>query len=57
VVVDEVIGQWITLAGPPPELESWLAAFAAVPPVRYLEAPPVRQLERCPAERASSPTT
>ncbi len=39
MVVDEVVGQWIALAGARPfNWKSCLAAFAAVPPLRYLEA-------------------
>ena len=39
VVIDEVIGQWIALAGARTlNWKSWLLAFAAVSPVRYLEA-------------------
>ncbi len=39
VVIDEVVGQWITLAGASTlDWKTWLGAFAAVSSVRYLEA-------------------
>ena len=39
VVVDEVLGQWITLAGALSlNWKSWLAALAPLPAVRHLEA-------------------
>ena len=39
MVVDEVVGQWITLAGATAlNWTSWLLALRAVPHVRYLEA-------------------
>jgi phosphatidylglycerophosphatase A len=49
VVVDEVVGQWITLAGAT-ELNwiAWLAAFVLFRLFDIWKPPPVRQLERLP---------
>jgi phosphatidylglycerophosphatase A len=50
VVVDEVIGQWITLAGA--STLNWKSALAAFVLFRALDVwkpPPARQLERLPA--------
>lgn len=49
VVVDEVVGQWMTLAGAT-ELnwKSWLLAFALFRLFDIWKPPPVRQLERLP---------
>ena len=55
VVVDEVLGQWLALAGAAPsesQVVDW--RLRAVPPVRYLEAragPPISKA--CPAAPAS----
>ena len=47
VVVDEVIGQWITLAGATHlNWKSWLAAFVLFRLFDIWKPPPVRQLER-----------
>ena len=49
VVVDEVIGQWITLAGAAVlNWKSWLAAFVLFRILDVWKPPPVRQLERLP---------
>jgi phosphatidylglycerophosphatase A len=49
VVVDEVIGQWITLAGAASlNWKSWLAAFALFRLFDIVKPPPVRQLEALP---------
>ena len=49
VVVDEVIGQWISLAGAPAlNWKSYLAAFALFRLFDILKPPPARQLERLP---------
>ena len=49
VVVDEVIGQWITLAGASHlNWKSWLAAFALFRLFDIWKPAPVRQLERLP---------
>ena len=49
VVVDEVIGQWITLAGAPVlDWKSWLAAFVLFRLFDIWKPPPVRQLEALP---------
>jgi phosphatidylglycerophosphatase A len=49
VVVDEVVGQWITLAGASQlNWKSWLAAFALFRLFDIWKPPPVRQLERLP---------
>ncbi len=49
VVVDEVIGQWITLAGASTQnWKSWLAAFMLFRILDIWKPPPVRQLERLP---------
>src|SRR5262249_42646177 len=47
VVVDEVIGQWITLGGAMRlNWKSWLAAFVLFRLFDIWKPPPVRQLER-----------
>ena len=49
VVVDEVIGQWMTLAGATAfNWKSWLLAFALFRLFDIWKPPPVRQLERLP---------
>lgn len=49
VVVDEVVGQWITLAGATVlNWHSWLLAFALFRIFDIWKPPPVRQLERLP---------
>lgn len=49
VVVDEVIGQWITIAGAVTlNWKSWLAAFFLFRLFDIWKPPPVRQLERLP---------
>ena len=49
VVVDEVIGQWITLAGAATQnWKIWLAAFVLFRLFDIWKPPPVRQLERLP---------
>lgn len=49
VVVDEVIGQWITLAGAMTlNWKSWLAAFLLFRLFDIWKPPPVRQLEALP---------
>jgi len=49
VVVDEVIGQWITLAGASVwNWKSWLAAFVFFRLFDIWKPPPARQLERLP---------
>ena len=49
VVVDEVIGQWITLAGAATlNWKSWLAAFLLFRILDVWKPPPVRQLEAMP---------
>ncbi|HYL34729.1 MAG TPA: phosphatidylglycerophosphatase A [Bryobacteraceae bacterium] len=49
VVVDEVIGQWVTLAGASIfNWKSWLAAFVLFRILDVWKPPPVRQLERLP---------
>jgi phosphatidylglycerophosphatase A len=50
VVVDEVLGQWITLAGAVSlNWESWLAAFCLFRLFDIWKPPPVRQLEALPS--------
>jgi len=50
VVVDEVIGQWITIAGAVAlNWKSWLAAFVLFRLFDIWKPAPVRQLERLPA--------
>ena len=50
VVVDEVLGQWITLAGAAPlNWKSWLAAFCLFGLFDIWKPPPVRQLESLPS--------
>ena len=49
VVVDEVIGQWITLAGAATfNWKSWLVAFVLFRLLDVWKPPPVRQLESLP---------
>ena len=49
VVVDEVIGQWITIAGAASlNWKSWLAAFILFRAFDIWKPPPVRQLEALP---------
>jgi phosphatidylglycerophosphatase A len=49
VVVDEVVGQWMTLAGATTlNWKSWLLAFALFRLFDVWKPPPVRQLERLP---------
>jgi phosphatidylglycerophosphatase A len=49
VVVDEVIGQWITLAGATTfNWKSWLAGFVLFRLFDIWKPPPVRQLEALP---------
>jgi phosphatidylglycerophosphatase A len=49
VVVDEVIGQWITLAGASTfNWQTWLAAFLLFRLFDIWKPPPVRQLEHLP---------
>jgi phosphatidylglycerophosphatase A len=49
VVVDEVVGQWITLAGATAfNWQSWLLAFALFRIFDIWKPPPVRQLEKLP---------
>lgn len=49
VVVDEVIGQWITLAGASTlNWKSWIVAFAFFRILDIWKPPPVRQLEALP---------
>lgn len=49
VVVDEVVGQWITLAGATAvNWKSWLLAFALFRIFDIWKPAPVRQLERLP---------
>ena len=49
MVIDEVIGQWIALAGARSfNWKSWLAAFALFRLFDIWKPPPVRQLEALP---------
>jgi phosphatidylglycerophosphatase A len=49
VVVDEVVGQWITFAGAARlNWKSWILAFVLFRAFDILKPPPVRQLERLP---------
>jgi len=49
VVVDEVVGQWLTLAGATSlNWKSWLAALVLFRVFDVWKPPPVRQLERLP---------
>ncbi len=49
VVVDEVLGQWLTLAGAATlNWKSWLAAFALFRIFDIWKPPPARQLEALP---------
>ena len=52
VVVDEVLGQWITLAGVTSlNWKSWLAAFVLFRLFDIWKPPPIRRLEALPAGR------
>ena len=49
VVIDEVVGQWITLAGASAlDWKTWLGAFLLFRAFDIWKPPPVRQLERLP---------
>ncbi len=49
VVIDEVVGQWMTLAGALTlNWKSWLGAFLLFRAFDIWKPPPVRQLERVP---------
>jgi phosphatidylglycerophosphatase A len=49
VVIDEVVGQWITLGGAYTlNAKSWITAFALFRLFDIWKPPPVRQLERIP---------
>ena len=49
IVVDEAIGQWVTLAGATAyNWKSWLAAFLLFRVFDILKPPPIRQAERLP---------
>jgi phosphatidylglycerophosphatase A len=49
VVIDEVVGQWITLAGMTTlGWKSWAAAFLLFRVLDVLKPPPARQFERLP---------
>jgi len=49
VVIDEVVGQWITLGGATTlNAKSWIAAFALFRLFDIWKPPPVRRLERIP---------
>lgn len=49
VVVDEVVGQWLTLAGATQlNWKSWVAGFVLFRLFDIWKPPPVRQLERLP---------
>ena len=49
VVIDEVVGQWITLAGMTTlGWKSWVAAFLLFRVLDVLKPPPARQFERLP---------
>lgn len=49
VVIDEVVGQWITLAGASTlDWKTWLGAFLLFRAFDIWKPPPVRQLERVP---------
>ena len=49
VVVDEVIGQWITLSSvPSPNWKTWLLAFALFRILDIWKPSPARQFERLP---------
>jgi phosphatidylglycerophosphatase A len=49
IVVDEVIGQWITLTGATSQnWKSWLAAFLLFRAFDIWKPPPVRQAEKLP---------
>ena len=49
VVIDEVVGQWMTLAGAATlNWKSWLGAFLLFRAFDIWKPPPVRQLERIP---------
>ena len=59
MVIDEVIGQWIALAGAVPSRgRRYLAAFALFRLFDIWKPPPVAATgKRCPAAGASTPTT
>jgi phosphatidylglycerophosphatase A len=48
VVIDEVCGQWIALAGAPLTWKSQIAAFVLFRAFDILKPPPLRKLERIP---------
>jgi phosphatidylglycerophosphatase A len=49
VVIDEVVGQWITLAGASTlDWKTWLGAFLLFRAFDIWKPPPVRQMERIP---------
>ncbi|HMD50795.1 MAG TPA: phosphatidylglycerophosphatase A, partial [Bryobacteraceae bacterium] len=49
VVVDEVIGQWVTIAGAPVlNWKTWLLAFVLFRALDVWKPPPARQFERLP---------
>lgn len=49
VIIDEVVGQWITFAGASTlNWKSWLGAFLLFRTFDIWKPPPVRQLERIP---------
>ena len=49
IVVDEAIGQWVTLAGATVyNWKSWLAAFLLFRAFDILKPPPIRQAEKLP---------
>ena len=49
IVIDEVLGQWLTLAGAATlTWKSWLAAFVLFRLFDIVKPPPVRQLEQLP---------
>jgi phosphatidylglycerophosphatase A len=48
IVVDEVAGQWIALAGVPLHWKTVLAAFILFRAFDIMKPPPIRQLERLP---------
>ena len=49
IVIDEVLGQWVTLAGAAAfTWKSWLAAFVLFRLFDIVKPPPVRQLEQLP---------
>ncbi len=48
VVVDEVAGMWLTLAGLPKTLPIAIAGFVVFRALDIIKPPPIRQLERLP---------